>query len=262
MSGEKRKFHTETDLSSDAMCSRSTNDGGGICSVAYIANFLHRFKKRHHPPSSDSELDILRSPAFIRFYKKESGDAELYETNVRYRFKAVGPRTTTKWLTNHNIDDNLSSWSIEFPHFTAIPFSTDDIYHVDAPLLKCISKNMPKTAYAACVLNTDSSSGPGEHWVCIFFDKINGTVEYFDSAGNDPSVTVKRFLSQFLSSHPSWRYVKVVITPHQEKNTECGVYVLFYIRVRLEGRSYKYFMFHRIPDTHMEAFRKYLFRLE
>jgi len=47
---------------------------------------------------------------------------------------------------------------------------------------------------------------------------------------------------------------------HQESNTECGLYALFYIRARLTGHSYEVFRNERIKDADMILFRQYIFR--
>jgi len=44
----------------------------------------------------------------------------------------------------------------------------------------------------AFVVNTDKSSGPGEHWVAIFIDQ-NGRGYYFDSYGRPPLKEIDQF---------------------------------------------------------------------
>jgi hypothetical protein len=49
---------------------------------------------------------------------------------------------------------------------------------------------------------------------------------------------------------------------HQDSQTECGLYILFYIRARLEGRPCAEFARSRIPDAAMAEFRSHVFREE
>ena len=43
-----------------------------------------------------------------------------------------------------------------------------------------------EAAYPSClVVNTHSSSGPGEHWLAVYYDK-DGVCEFFDSYGRSP----------------------------------------------------------------------------
>ena len=118
-----------------------------------------------------------------------------------------------------------------------------------------------------CVLNTDVSTGRGIHWVCLFVDCSGPTIsiEYWNSAGNPPFMNATKWMEQAraeLMSCTKKQVNTVLVTsvPHQESDSECGVYVLFYIRKRLEKTPYQYFMDKRIPDSEMTEFRKYLFR--
>ncbi len=47
----------------------------------------------------------------------------------------------------------------------------------------------------AIVVNTDKSSGPGEHWVAVYVDR-NGKGYYFDSYGGPPLSEIKQFLNR------------------------------------------------------------------
>ena len=150
-----------------------------------------------------------------------------------------------------------------------------------------------------CVMNTDSSRGPGTHWVAVFVDmRPEGvdtapwTIEYFNSAGRPPAAPVVRWMEQTraklaalratleapratleeprttLEAPPTAASAGLVETwavssvSHQRSQTECGPYALYYIRRRLEGAQPKDFMdaSYRIPDRAMVEFRHYLFR--
>jgi Ulp1 protease family, C-terminal catalytic domain len=136
-----------------------------------------------------------------------------------------------------------------------------------------------------CVLNTDVSSGPGKHWVAVFVDARSAsgpwTVEYFNSAGNPPPKPVvqwmertrQRLLECAATETPNCRKAKgsggtsvsvetiaVTDVDHQESQTECGLYALYYIRRRLEGTPYMFFFDRIVPDDAMTAFRAHIFR--
>jgi hypothetical protein len=130
-----------------------------------------------------------------------------------------------------------------------------------------------------CVLNTDISSGRGKHWVAVFIDCRDDnewTIEYFNSAGNPPPTTMINWmektrkqltdyankLTDSSSSNKPINVETVCVTDieHQQSETECGMYSLFYIRARLDGKSYKWFTQTVIPDADMIEFRKHLFR--
>ena len=54
--------------------------------------------------------------------------------------------------------------------------------------------------------------------------------------------------------------VAVTDVDHQESQTECGIYALYYIRRRLEGTPIEFFREQIVPDAAMTAFRAHLFR--
>ena len=81
----------------------------------------------------------------------------------------------------------------------------------------------------AYVVNTDVESGPGEHWVCIYFPK-NGPVEYFDSYGCKP----RRLHKKIMKNH---RIVSSKIRLQSNLSTTCGQHVIHYILKRCMGNS-------------------------
>lgn len=147
-----------------------------------------------------------------------------------------------------------------------------------------------------CVVNTDRSTGPGKHWVAVFVDARPGpgapwSVEYFNSAGNPPPPAMAAWMERSRAAlaaargpgeavtggaagaaiasagaggkgAPPQKAVAVAVTDlaHQESQTECGLYALFYIRRRLEGAPYEDFFRHQVPDAAMTAFRRHVFR--
>jgi hypothetical protein len=56
--------------------------------------------------------------------------------------------------------------------------------------------------------------------------------------------------------------VAVTRVDHQQSQTECGLYALFYIRRRLEGTPYSFFFEQLVPDAAMTKFREHIFRSE
>ena len=50
---------------------------------------------------------------------------------------------------------------------------------------QCPTHPPSRTRNYSAIINTDVSTGPGEHWVAIYFDATKGT-EFFDSYGMPP----------------------------------------------------------------------------
>ena len=135
-----------------------------------------------------------------------------------------------------------------------------------------------------CVVNTDTSHGTGKHWVAVFVDcrpppGEPWSVEYFNSTGRPPPrgpmplwmertrARLSEYRAQLAGAAQqagAAQLSDVVSVPvtdidHQESETECGLYALFYIRRRLEGTPYQFFTQQVVPDEAMTEFRQHVF---
>lgn len=118
------------------------------------------------------------------------------------------------------------------------------------------------------VFNTDKSTGPGKHWIALFCD-IRPELEfpritYWDSYASKPEkeiqVLMQRWKEQWdstgIHSKPmSKTYNK---TKHQQQDSECGMYCLYFHFCCLLGIP----MDKRIPDEVVRGFRGVLYRIE
>uniref|UniRef100_A0A6C0I8M2 Ubiquitin-like protease family profile domain-containing protein n=1 Tax=viral metagenome TaxID=1070528 RepID=A0A6C0I8M2_9ZZZZ len=116
------------------------------------------------------------------------------------------------------------------------------------------------------IFNTDPHDRGGEHWISLFINIKKGTIFFFDSAGDKAPNQVMKFVNmvidqgrnlpqkidfQFDQNHP---------VEHQYKNTECGVYSLFFIIHMLEDNiTSHYLKTHILKDEYMQQFRKVYF---
>lgn len=86
--------------------------------------------------------------------------------------------------------------------------------------------------WALYIVNTDNSSGPGEHWCVLYFDK--DYCEFFDPYGQPPETygfenLIKRRRCKYL-----------VYNSHQVQNltsTTCGHHCIFFALHRCRGYS-------------------------
>jgi len=233
--------------------------------------------------SCDSESCVITHPSFRKF-GNSSGLATTNQINgeLETRFKAVGPREGNSLLSNVHIDETLQRWARVFTKFYCCPFAMMDFELNDDKLGKINISEVfegkvpleigrkevvlrPANTFA-CVLNTDTSSGPGKHWVALFVDNRDPvcTIEYFNSAGNPPTKPVVRWMAKakkrLAHKGVAAEIVAVTDVDHQESQTECGVYTLYYVRRRLEGTPYTFFFERLVPDDLMTEFRKHCFR--
>lgn len=239
-----------------------------------------------------SEACVVSHPRVASFVvETQGGEGALkHKDEVTRAFKPPGPREGTALLSNFNIDDVAQRWGREFPQFFNCPFSMMDferesylfgrvnlmdvfrgevtqmVYNPDTPRQPAATRRKCNTF--GCVLNTDVSTGKGKHWVCVFVDMRGDkewTVEYFNSAGNPPPQPMVRWMEraahELSQGRPGGQAKAVAVSSvcHQKSRTECGLYVLYYIRSRLEGVPWSHFAEWTVPDAAMTEFRRHLF---
>ena len=208
--------------------------------------------------------------------------------------KPNGPRMTTEWLSNDNIDQVLDDIEKEFEEFfyfrtTMTDFESGGDTYLSIPKDKSLSNcnniiqkylnNNKKTCFG-CVINTDKTENCkmgkcGTHWVSIFIDcrrtsDVPYSIEYFDSVGDPPSKDITIWMENIKEKLDNYRteidstsrggvITEVNTISHQTGNNECGVYGCYFIRARVEGIPFSRFLNRRLPDHFMIEYRKNLF---
>lgn len=197
-------------------------------------------------------------------------------------FKVEGPRDN-KLLNNVNIDRTLLQWTEVWKDFIPYNFNMRD--YADHSLSGGYVVNEPDTLATrrmddnyeagyrtmACVINSDTYSGQGKHWMALFVDMRGcrphgtkvATIEFFNSSGNSPvgewAMWLSKTKGQLESININAEVVPVTNRKQQRSRTECGVYSLFYIWCRLNGIKWNYFRESPVPDQIMFEFRQHLF---
>jgi hypothetical protein len=87
------------------------------------------------------------------------------------------------------------------------------------------------------VFNTDTSEGPGEHWIAAFADlRENPTMTYFDSYARKPEKEIIELMNRWkqqvdeMGEHddtPMQLYFNKV--RHQYKDAQCGMYCIYFL---------------------------------
>lgn len=231
-----------------------------------------------------SESCIINHPTFRDFAEKWGVASQELTRELELRYKAPGPRNSFELLSNNHIDSTLRRWARVYPDFFPCTFAMMDfdkngdrfgtidlLSVIDGRESVNLGPGIGMVVRAAttfgCVLNTDVSTGGGKHWVAAFVDcrpsNKKWTVEYFNSAGNPPPRPVtgwmERTRARLQQRHPTTT-VAVTTVDHQESQTECGLYALYYIRCRLTGTPHQFFFDNVIPDAAMTEFRRHVFR--
>ena len=220
----------------------------------------------------DNEYDLWNHPQV----KKVIG-AKITNRILKTYFKAHGPYNSTSLLSNINIDEILSQWEFHSEElfgkkFKHIEFHMADFLDYDTPLKNLnILELVKEYDCFGVVFNTDRTTGPGKHWLCVYGDfQHKGTeedpyiLEYFNSSGNAMLVQVQKWLCLCRDyAKEKGVYIKYIYPllskPIQFSKTECGMWSLIYIKTRLEGKPPRYLYDADIKDRDMVKYRKYVF---
>lgn len=227
----------------------------------------------HEQPIPDSDIwNSLKT----RFQKKcRAGKTSCIVSHLLSR-----PKAPDSWITNP--EDWLSSTDIEnveqgfeklFPKYKflgCIPIDFDLKSQSGQCLVNVLcSLKMAdlrkKYNQVGIVFNTDKHDGPGKHWFALFADvdeKLEyPRITYFDSYATHPEKEVKVLMTRWKDELDQLGLGKTELTRnttrHQYKDSECGVYSVYFHYCCLLGIP----LDERIPDDIINKFRKLLFKV-
>lgn len=210
----------------------------------------------------ESESCIYESPML----KQVLGDTQFI---IKQTFKPKGPYNSDDWLDNLNIDGVLKQNMEKYKDFYAIPFQMIDFVKQQAELATLNIPNLIKRYNTVgVVINTDTSTGKGKHWFALFMDfrKEPYTLEFFNSSGNLPVYQIQSWMNKtkrdFEKLGKQMDIIIVNSNELQKSSSECGVFSLWFILGRLEGKSVSEFKNVNMGpnDEKMIKFRKWLFK--
>jgi hypothetical protein len=200
-------------------------------------------------------------------------DAELRNYTFAPKSPATWNRNKNEWLTSVDIEKVMKQYEKTYQNFTFIgpsplDFDNKKIYNTcvweelcNFDLKKYLTKNKTKIGI---IFNMDPHYKDGSHWMCMMVDITKQLIYYFDSNGdkcpNEIKVLVERIKQQGHAFNLDFKFEENHPIEHQEGDTECGMYVLYFIVEILTGkRDYKFFTTKKITDEDVEKYRKIFF---
>jgi hypothetical protein len=159
------------------------------------------------------------------------------------------------WLSNFDIMDVLNQYENTHPQFRFIGPSSIDYdtkIEISPNKSRCVckklcefqlndhiqySKNKTKQPVEkiGIIFNMDPHDKRGSHWVSMFIDITENFIFYFDSNGNAIPKQIQKFSQTVMDQGKNMtppKYFELhqnTKTEHQMKNTECGMYCLYFI---------------------------------
>jgi hypothetical protein len=210
--------------------------------------------------------------------KCRTGRAECIVAALLRRPKAPAEWAVNRWewLSSDDIDaieKNFMKVFSDYFYVGTVPIDFNLKSETKKCLVSALCKMKLPDLYAkgkhriGIVINTDPHDGPGEHWVCVFCD-IRPELEYprmtyFDSYAQKPESEVVELMQKWkeqwdaTGNHSKGMELTYNDTRHQYKDSECGVYCIYFHYACLMEIP----MGERIPDDVINAFRDLLFRI-
>jgi hypothetical protein len=204
-----------------------------------------------------------------------------------------------EWLSNFDIFEVAKQYEVSYPEFKIIgPTTIDFDTRLPEKSGQCVLEDLctfslerfitANKTKIGIVFNLDKHYQSGSHWVSLFIDIKNKFVFFFDSANNGipPEIwkeidnnknhtslpLVNRIIQQGLElTKPIHFQFYYNTKQHQQGNTECGMYSLFFIITMLTGKTsftkgklsiknrIELFLNTRIPDNVVFQYRKIYF---
>ena len=205
---------------------------------------------------------------------KEEKD-RILKKYLRPMYPVAWRRDSDKWLDSNDIENVMKQYEEAFPNFDFMgPFPID----FAAP-----KPNLPPGAQPKCLMdeiceyrvqsaaknnkdmlgviyNLDPHYKSGSHWVATFVDLKKNRCMYFDSYGYKPPKQILTFMS-WVSNQDKTRKMPLMYSSRrvQYKNTECGVYCLYFIIQMLMGAEFVTFTRATPNDAGMLKLRNWIY---
>ena len=243
---------------------------------------LREVYNKEHPkekPVSKGDSETVWNELQSRFREQcNIGRAECIVASLLKRPRAPKEWALNRyeWLSSDDIDAIEKNYMELFPDYFyagTVPIDFDLKNETNECLISAICAMKLDELFQkgkhriGIVINTDPHDGPGQHWVAVFVD-IRPELEYprmtyFDSYAMKPEKEIKRLMKRWKEQwdetdiHPNPMKLTYNSTRHQYKDSECGMYCLYFHYACLMEIP----MDDDIPDDVINAFRNLLFRM-
>jgi hypothetical protein len=196
------------------------------------------------------------------------------DEHVQKYYRPPKPETQKKWLSTSDIDGVLKQYEkiyLDFAFMGTVPLDFDVVIEEYKNIDMCSmylgggSKSNGKRIFRyGFVFNLDPHDQRGSHWVSMFMNLNDQFIGFFDSYGHQPPKQIESLIRRLKSQAKKCLGVDLVYKcntiQHQHKDTECGVYSLYFIYQCLKGQSFESITETIILDDAVNKFRDFFFR--
>ena len=239
---------------------------------------------RKDPIQASSWLDLYtelrrRHPRCDKESCLLGGDVRTKQTIFAPTMQASWKKNKNEWLDSNDILKVMKQYERAVPEFEFLGPSPSDFDAKDGPgcvwdeLCKFSLRDWLKRGKTkfGVIFNIDPHTSTGSHWVTMFINANTRTIYFFNSTGQRITTRIGRFKdlvqkqSAALFGRP-YKFKQNAPVEHQFKDTECGVYSLFFVVMMIQFsdnpsmfaqifRNKKF----KISDKEMEQFRTVFF---
>lgn len=188
-----------------------------------------------HCEKEDCWLNEIKDPK-----QKQELDHLLFSPDKPNSWK----NNPNSWLSNYDIEAVLKQYEVSHPEFKLLgpsaidydtkPYGNDTCVWNDLCRLSLQDlKNRGKTKLGI-IFNLDKHHEPGSHWVSMFIDIDQSLIFYYDSAVNAVPRQINKLKKEIIKQGKNlnepifFKYIQNDYS-HQQTNTECGMFSLFFI---------------------------------
>lgn len=258
---------------------QSTPEASKIESNASVSSLLESLRKRLN--TEEGQDSTWMDMPFVVDQDDKYRMKRRLETGFRPKMPHSWKANTHTWLTNRDIANVMDQYEEYIPDFSFIGVFPRD-FELRLPSGQCVSQKMCDLdlpdmlkrgkRHLGTVFNLDTHLGGGSHWVSLYASidhkRKDYGVYYYDSVARAPPTEVHKFMMDMKGKmdalnvdKPASFQVKHNTVRRQFENTECGIFVMFFLVCCMSRRL----DFDRICecmglDDHIHELRRIFFR--
>ena len=247
--------------------------------VKRLCEVYNKEHPREKPITCSDDMEVVWKQLQQRFHEKcKTGQAECIVSSLLRRPKAPKAWVLNRyeWLSSDDIEAIEKDYCeifADFHYAGSVPIDFD----LKSDTNKCLISTLCSLKLdelhrkgkhrIGIVINTDPHDGPGQHWVAVFCDirpeLAYPRVTYFDSYAEYPEKEIRTLMKRWKDQwdatgiHKKGMRLTYNKTRHQYKDSECGMYCLYFHYACLLGIP----MAEKMPDDVINAFRNLLFTM-
>ena len=180
-----------------------------------------------------------------------------------------------EWLSSVDIDKVMNQYKKAYKCFEFIGPSPID-FDTKTSHGECVWNELCNFSLAnqikkgknkiGIIFNTDPHNKSGSHWISLFINIKKKIICFFDSVGTRQSKEIMKLVNRIidqghkLNPKINFKFENNNGVEHQNENTECGIYSLFFIIHMLQDKtSENFYKTHIIKDDQIQNYRKIYF---